>query len=649
MIPEIGYFTLVLSVMLAFMLSVLPLTGVYRNNEWLMATGRPLASGLFFMLFIGFLCLAYAMATDDFSVAYVSNHSNTALPMQFKISAIWGGHEGSMFLWVLILSGWVIAVAQFSKNLPTDMMATVMGLLGLICLGFVAFLILTSNPFDRILPNPPMEGRDLNPLLQDIGLILHPPMLYMGYVGFSVAFVFAIAALISGRMDTAWARWARPWTNVAWVFLTLGIALGSWWAYYELGWGGWWFWDPVENASFMPWLIGTALIHSMAVTEKRGAFKSWTVLLAIFAFSFSLLGTFLVRSGVLTSVHAFASDPSRGYFILALLAITIGGSLTLFAMRAPKMKSFSFFELYSRESFLFFNNILLTVAAFAVLLGTLMPLLFDIFQAGKISVGPPIFNMIFNSIMTILLILMGIGPLLRWKSDKFANFKMAKLIGAVSAVLIGLVFSFLYGSAISWKVTLGMALALWLLWSTVYSLIDKTKNASNFFEGLKKLNLGYYGMQLAHLGIAVAVVGVVLVSNYETEHDIRMSPGSMQSYDGYEFRFIGTTPVYGPNYQADRGLIEVYKDGELIAEMNPEKRNYYSGGNMMTEAAIHPGWFLDLYVAMGEPLGASGDWAVRIHVKPFVRWIWFGGLFMGLGGLLAIFDRRYRRKSGVEG
>jgi len=648
MIPEIGYFTLVLSVMLAFLLSVMPLVGVYRNNIWLMTSGKSLAIGMFTMLSIGMVCLGYAMATDDFSVSYVANQSNTALPFQYKISAIWGGHEGSMYLWVLILAAWVLAVATISKNLPTDMMATVMGLLGIISLGFILFLLLTSNPFERTFPNPPLEGRDLNPLLQDIGLILHPPMLYMGYVGFSVAFVFAIAALISGRLDTAWARWARPWTNVAWAFLTLGIALGSWWAYYELGWGGWWFWDPVENASFMPWLVGTALIHSLAVTEKRGAFKSWTVLLAIFAFSFSLLGTFLVRSGVLTSVHAFASDPSRGYFILVLLAITVGGSLALFAARAPAMRSFSFFNLYSRESFLFFNNILLTVAAFGVLLGTLMPLLFDIFQAGKISVGPPIFNMIFNSIMAILIALMGIGPLLRWKSDSFVKYRNIKIMGAVLSIIAALVFSITYGGEISWKVTAGMTLALWLLWSIGTSLKDKTKNAPSFGAGLKKLGLGYYGMFLAHLGVAITVIGIVVVSNYETEHDIRMSPDSVKTVGGYDFRFIGTTPVYGPNYQADRGIIEVSKNGQKVTELYPEKRNYFSGGNMMTEAAIHPGVFLDLYVALGESLSDKGDWAVRIHLKPFVRWVWFGALFMGIGGFLAIFDRRYRRKAAVE-
>jgi len=648
MIPEIGYFSLVLSIMLATLLSVMPLTGVYRNNIWLMSSGRSLAIGLFLVLLFSFILLAYSMATDDFSVAYAANHSNSKLPMMFKISAVWGGHEGSMLLWILILSSWAMAVAIFSRNLPTDMMATVMGLMGVITLGFLLFLLFTSNPFERMLPNPPLEGRDLNPLLQDIGLILHPPMLYMGYVGFSVAFVFAIAALISGRLDTAWARWARPWTNVAWVFLTLGIALGSWWAYYELGWGGWWFWDPVENASFMPWLVGTALVHSLAVTEKRGAFKSWTVMLAILAFSFSLLGTFLVRSGVLTSVHAFASDPERGYFILVLLAITIGGSLSLFAVRAPAMKSYSFFGLYSRESFLFFNNILLTVAAFGVLLGTLMPLLFDIFQAGKISVGPPIFNAIFNSIMVVLLALMALGPLIRWKSDSFGAFKNVKIGAALTAIVLAVVIGFLYGGEVTWKVSLGLTLALWLFWGILYSFHTKTRNAPSLLEGLKRLSVGYYGMQLAHFGMAVTVVGVVMVANYETENDVRMKIGSERVVGDYTFKLLGITPVRGPNYQADRGILEVYKDGKLVTEMQPEKRNYFSGGSMMTEAAIEAGWLMDLYVALGDEIVEGSDWAVRIHLKPFVRWIWYGPLFMGLGGLLAIFDRRYRKKVALE-
>ncbi|AJQ96721.1 heme lyase CcmF/NrfE family subunit [Gynuella sunshinyii] len=648
MIPEFGLFCLILALGLSFLLSTIPAWGYFKNNVWMMMSSRMLATGVFVMLAFAFGLLAYAMATDDFSVSYVASNSNSALPIYYKISAIWGGHEGSMLLWVLILSGWTLAVSAFSRSLPTDMLALVMSMLGVITLGFLIFVVLTSSPFDRVLPMPPADGRDLNPLLQDIGLILHPPMLYMGYVGFSVAFVFAIAALVSGQLDAAWAKWARPWTNVAWIFLTLGIALGSWWAYYELGWGGWWFWDPVENASFMPWLVGTALIHSLAVTEKRGAFKSWTVLLAIFAFSFSLLGTFLVRSGVLTSVHAFASDPKRGYFILTLLAIAIGGSLLLFALRAPSLRSFTYFKMMSRESFLFFNNILLAVAAFGVMLGTLLPLIFDVFQLGKISVGPPIFNTVFNTLMIVLLALLGVGQLLKWKSDNLAHTLKFQLISAPVSVVLAVLAVYVYAGSIVWPVVLGLSLVFWIISSVVISVRHNIRHASSFAAGLIKMNLSYYGMLIAHLGVVVTVVGVVMVANFQVEHDVRMSIGQEKSFSGYDFKFNGTEQVQGPNYLAERGSIDVSRDGRLIVVLHPEKRQYLAAGSIMTEADIQPGLTRDLYVALGEQLNDSGDWALRIHVKPFVRWIWFGALFMAFGGLLGMLDKRYRKTALKE-
>ena len=644
MIPELGHFSLILALVLSGVLAVFPLVGVAKNNAWLMASSQSLTTGVFVMLSAAMVFLGYAMATDDFSVSYVAGHSNSDLPMRYKISAIWGGHEGSMLLWIWILTLWMLAVSVFSRDLPKQMLATVLGVMGIVALGFILFVLLTSNPFDRLLPDVPADGRDLNPLLQDIGLILHPPMLYMGYVGFSVAFAFAVAALINGKMDTAWARWARPWTNIAWVFLTLGISLGSWWAYYELGWGGWWFWDPVENASFMPWLIGTALIHSLSVTEKRGVFKSWTLLLAIFAFSFSLLGTFLVRSGVLTSVHAFASDPDRGFFILALLAISIGGSLTLFAVRAPQLKSVSFFGLYSRESFLFFNNVLLATAAFAILLFTLWPLIADVLGLSKISFGPPRFNQMFNPIVGLLLVLLGVGQLLKWKRDRFDRLALAKVLGIVFAVVAGLGLSFLYNDEFTWKAWVGISLALWVIWSMGISLKTQTRHAPNFFAGLAKLSLGYYGMVMAHLGLAVTVIGVVMVSNFDSENDVRLSVGQTFSVQNYKFVFEGTEIVPGPNYQADRGIVKVYKDGEFYREMFPERRFYPVAGNIMTEVAIDSSIARDLYVALGEPIGEGGDWALRIYVKPFVIWLWLGSLFMGIGGTIAVADKRYRRR-----
>jgi len=554
-----------------------------------------------------------------------------------------GGHEGSRLLWALILSAWTVAVAIKSRDLPADIIARVLAVMGLVSVGFYLFILFTSSPFERYLPGFSQEGADLNPLLQDFGLIVHPPMLYMGYVGFAVSFAFAIAALLSGRLDAAWARWSRPWTSVAWAFLTLGIALGSWWAYYELGWGGWWFWDPVENASLMPWLVGTALMHSLAVTEKRGVFKSWTVLLAIFAFSLSLLGTFLVRSGVLTSVHAFASDPERGLFILIMLAIVIGGSLLLYALRAGQMRSESSFGLMSRESMLLVNNVLLVVACAMVLLGTIYPLIVDALGLGKLSVGPPYFNALFNPLMAILLLAMGVGAVSRWKQTPMTLIVQQLWLPGVMALLLGAVCAWLYSGELSPWVVLGLVLAWWVVLSGLRDLYNRLRHRSEKLKGLFRQSRSYYGMVLAHVGVAVTVVGVALVSIYSEQRDLRMQPGDTLSFRDYTFVFEGSKHVEGPNFTSDQGQIRVLHKGEPYAFMRPEKRLYTARGNVMTEEAIDPGFTRDLYVALGEPL-ENGAWAVRMQYKPYVRWLWLGGLLMTAGGLLAASDPRYRKR-----
>jgi len=644
MIPELGQYSLILALCLAVLLSVVPLVGASTGNQLWMGFARPLSKGMFLFLVISIFCLGYAFVTDDFSVTYVASNSNTALPVYYKISAIWGGHEGSLLLWVVILGGWIYAVAVKSSNLPQDIVARVLSVMGIIAVGFILFTLMTSSPFERYLPVFPKEGGDLNPLLQDIGLIIHPPMLYMGYVGFSVAFAFAIAALLSGQLDAAWARWSRPWTNVAWAFLTLGIALGSWWAYYELGWGGWWFWDPVENASFMPWLVGTALIHSLAVTEKRGVFKSWTVLLAIFAFSLSLLGTFLVRSGVLTSVHAFASDPERGYFILVLLAISIGGSLLLYAVKAAHVKAESTFELVSRETFLLLNNILLVVVAMMVLLGTLYPLLLDALQMGKISVGAPYFNAMFIPLMSILVVLMGVGAISRWKATKTEFLVKQLWMPFVAAVVIGCAMPLVADLDMNWGTLLGFILSLWVVFSGIRDMYNRVSGKRKPLKAVFGFSLSYYGMVLAHMGVAVSIIGIMMVSLYSENRDMRMEPGDRLAFKHYEFIFEGARQVEGPNYRSDQGVLTVLKGGEKYGVLYPEKRLYLARGNVMTEAAIDPGFFRDLYVALGEPL-ENGAWAVRMQYKPFVRWIWLGGLLMTFGGMLAAADRRYRKQA----
>ena len=641
MIPELGHIALIIAMALSALAMFIPLLGAQRGNINWMLMARPLTWGYSLFLTLSFGALALAFVQDDFSVAYIAKNSNSLLPVQYKISAVWGSHEGSLLLWVLLLSFWAVAVSIFSKRLPLDVLARVLAVMAIISLGFNLFLLLTSNPFLRILPNSPLDGGDLNPLLQDFGLIVHPPMLYMGYVGFAVSFAFAIAALMTGRLDAAWARWSRPWTTLAWGFLTMGIALGSWWAYYELGWGGWWFWDPVENASFMPWLVGTALIHSLAVTEKRGAFKSWTLLLAIFAFSLSLLGTFLVRSGVLNSVHAFASDPGRGLFILALLTICIGGSLLLYAIKAPAVMTKVTFNWLSRESFLLANNLLLVIVTAMVLLGTVFPLIADFFFATKISVGPPYFNLFFVPLMSVLVVLMNIGMMARWKKTTTNVFVKSLWPALAIVVVMSIAFPLVYGRELNYQVIWGVALCSWLIAGTLLDLWNKAAHSAGRIQGLKRIKPSYYGMVLGHLGVAVTAMGIAIVSNYTIEKDVRMAPGDSLTFLDYEFKFSGVEKRQGPNYIADHGTLEVWEDNELYDVLHPQKRNYPAARNVMTEADIKPGLFRDLYVALGEPLD-NGAWAVRVHYKPYVRWLWLGAILMALGGLLAASDRRYR-------
>ena len=648
MIPEIGNVALILSLFLAVSLSLLPMLGSYTGQTRLMLSAKPLSVGLGVMLLIAFAMLTVAFAQDDFSVRYVAQNSNTALPIQYKISAVWGGHEGSLLLWVVILGMWTMAVSLLSKTLPLIMQARVLAVMGMIGVGFISFTLLTSNPFWRLLPEAALQGADLNPLLQDFGLIVHPPMLYMGYVGFSVAFAFAIAALLDGHYDAAWVRWSRPWTSVAWAFLTAGIALGSWWAYYELGWGGWWFWDPVENASFMPWLVGTALLHSLAVSEKRGLFKNWTLLLAILAFSLSLLGTFLVRSGVLTSVHAFASDPDRGYFVLVLLAITVGGSLLLFALRATTVESQVGYRFWSRETFLLSNNVLLVIAALTILLGTLYPLFLDALGGGKISVGPPYFNAAFVPLMVLLVVAMGFGLGSKWKRINPTELLRLLRSPALIAVVLGLAFPFTYAGEFNASTALAAALLVWLLAASWVDLSRRLRH-QNWWRGLRQLNPGYYGMLMAHFGVGVMALGIAVVSHYSVQKDLRMGVGDQATLGQYEFTFMGVKNVVGPNFTAVEGQVKVVKDSDFVAYLLPQKRTYTSRGQVMTEASIDPALSRDIYVAMGEPL-SDGAWAMRLHIKPLIRWIWLGALMMALGGMLAVWDKRYRRtKSTTNG
>ena len=649
MIPELGHFAMILALLLAVVQGTLPIIGAAKGmREW-MAVARPAAFGQAFFVAFAWGCLVYSFVTSDFSVINVATNSNTLLPVEYKVAASWGSHEGSLLLWVLMLAGWGLAVAIFSRHLPEEMVARVLGVMGLVSIGFITFMLATSDPFDRMFPAA-VEGRDLNPLLQDPGMVFHPPLLYMGYVGFSVAFSFAIAALLGGKLDAAWARWSRPWTTVAWCFLTLGIALGSWWAYYELGWGGWWFWDPVENASFVPWLIGTALIHSLAVTEKRGTFKAWTVLLAIFAFSMSLLGTFLVRSGVLTSVHAFATDPARGVFILIFLVLVIGSSLALFAWRAPSIGLGGRFEGLSRESLLLGNNVLLAVATGTVLLGTLYPLFLDALGMGKISVGPPYFDAVFVPVMAPLVFLMGVGPIARWKSaqlpDLWTRLKWALAISLILGVSLPFVAVADDPERLSWTpmAAFGYWMAAWIAVTTLEMIRRQIRHAQgSLLARLGAQPRGWWGMILAHLGIAVFIVGVTSVRSYEVERDVKISPGEVITVDEYTFKFNGVKEVDGPNFRAAQGNFTLFHRDRVIDTLEPEKRVFFARASEMpmTEAAIRSSITGDVYVSLGEPVG-DGAWTARIYYKPFVTWIWGGCVLMALGGFVAMSDRRYR-------
>ena len=641
MVPELGHYALVLALCTALVLASLPLAGAATGRTNWMAVAGAAAWGQFLFVALAYGTLTYAFVVSDFSVLYVANNSNSALPLIYKISGVWGAHEGSLLLWVLILTGWTAAVALFSRSLSDEMRARVLAVLGLVSIGFLLFTLFTSNPFARHFP-PAADGADLNPLLQDPGMAIHPPMLYMGYVGFAVPFAFAIAALIGGRLDSAWARWSRPWTIMAWSFLTMGITLGSWWAYYELGWGGWWFWDPVENASFMPWLVGTALVHSLAMTEKRGMFRSWTVLLAILAFSLSLLGTFLVRSGVLTSVHAFATDPERGVFILAFLAIVIGGSLSLYAWRASQVRVSGHFGWLSRESLLLLNNVFLVVAAATILLGTIYPLILDALGKGKISVGPPYFNTVFLPLMVPLLFLAGIGPVTQWRQHSLIRLGKDLRLVFIATVLITALSVYLLDSPRVVAILVGVGLSVWLISSSVNTLRERMVRRRRTGFSAFSLPRGVYGMTLAHIGLAVTAIGVTVAIAGSDEQDVRMAVGDSKRLGEYTFHLQSVERHQGPNYVARIGVMKVTRDDQEVTVLRPEKRHYAVRGNVMTEAGIDSGLTRDLYVSLGEPLDDDEQvWSVRLYYKPFISWIWWGGALMALGGILAASDRRY--------
>ena len=641
MIAELGNYALALSLAIAILLAIFPLWGAEKGSVQMMSLARPMTYGLFVVLTFSFGALFYLFAVNDFSVQYVVNNSNTTLPIYYRLSAVWGSHEGSLLLWIWLLSLWSAAVALFSKHLPQEATARVLGIMGIISIGFLLFMLFTSNPFNRTFPEFPVDGKELNPLLQDVGLIFHPPLLYMGYVGFSVAFAFAIAFLMTGKLDTAWARWSRPWTMAAWVFLTLGIVLGSWWAYYELGWGGWWFWDPVENASFMPWLAGTALLHSLAVTEKRGSFKAWTVLLAILAFSLCLLGTFLVRSGILVSVHAFASDPTRGLYVLAYLIVVIGGSLTLYAYKGSQIRSRDNAERYSRESLLLLNNILLMTALCVVLLGTLLPLVHKQLGLGSISIGAPFFDQMFLIIMTPFALLLGIGPLVKWRRDQFSAIRTPVIFSLIIMLIAGFALPYLLQDKLTVSAVLGTMMAVIIVLLSLYEMHQRATHRESFLKGVRKLSRSHWGMVLAHLGLAMTVWGIAFSQNYSVERDVRMSVGDTVQIADYDFTFKGISDANGPNYIGGKAQIDITYHGKQEATLFAEKRLYTVSKMPMTEAAIDWGFTRDLYVALGEKL-ENNAWALRLYYKPFIRWIWLGGLFMALGGLLCMFDRRYR-------
>ncbi|QLB21061.1 c-type cytochrome biogenesis protein CcmF [Vespertiliibacter pulmonis] len=647
MIAELGNYALALSLALSILLGILPLVGAEKGNATLISLARPITWALFLALSIAFSSLFYLFVVNDFSVQYVVNNSNTLLPLEYRLAAVWGSHEGSLLLWIWLLSLWSVAVAIFSRKMPEEAVARVLGVMGIVSIGFIIFIIFTSNPFERTFPDFPADGRELNPMLQDIGLIFHPPLLYMGYVGFSVAFAFAIASLMTGRLDTAWARWSRPWTMAAWMFLTLGIVLGSWWAYYELGWGGWWFWDPVENASLMPWIAGTALIHSLAVTEKRATFKAWTVLLAILAFSLCLLGTFLVRSGVLVSVHAFASDPTRGLYILAYLAVIIGGSLLLYAYQGNKIKSLDNYQTYSRESVLLLNNVMLMAFLSVVLLGTILPLVHKEIGLGSISIGAPFFDRMFMLLMIPFAFLLGIGPLVKWRRDQFSAIRTPVFISLILMLLCGVGLPYLFGNLITLSAVLGTMMSMIIVLLSLYELHQRASHRSSFFTGITKLSRSHWGMISAHLGVAMTVFGIAFSHNFSIEKNVRMNIGDSVQILDYNFTFKGLKDSDGANYVGGTAEIEITQHGKYEATLHAEKRFYNVSKMGMTEAAIDWGFTRDLYAALGEQL-EDGSWGIRLYYKPFIRWIWFGGLFMVLGGLLCILDKRYRLRSTTK-
>jgi cytochrome c-type biogenesis protein CcmF len=638
MAPELGIFALILAFVLSISQAFFGLTGAWRGKPVWMSVARPAVTGQFVFVALAFACLVYSFVNDDFSVLYVARNSNSHLPLFYKVAALWGAHEGSLLLWILILSIWSVSVAAFSRLLPISFSSRVLGVMGLVSSGFMLFTLWTSNPFQRLIPTAE-DGADLNPVLQDFALAIHPPMLYMGYVGFSVAFAFAIAAMLEGRLDQTWAKWTRPWTIFAWLFQTIGIALGSWWAYYELGWGGWWFWDPVENASFMPWLVGTALIHSLSVTEKRGIFKSWTLLLAIFAFSLSLVGTFLVRSGVLVSVHSFATDPTRGLYILAFLVVTIGGSLTLYAWRAPKLYAPGGFQLFSREFFLLVNNVILVCVAALVLWGTLSPLLYEELGLGKISVGPPVFALMFLVPMLPLLAFLAVGMHSAWRRGKLDVAAKTLLWLLAAAALVAVAIQGLAFGTFHWVGLVGFTFGFWIIFSAVLDPIRRWR------RGLK-FSGAFLGMAIAHAGVGMFAIGASGVESYKIEKDVALKPGGSFAIAGYDFRFVKAADVRGPNYDAVEATVEVSRDGKPVTVLRPQKRHFWVQQTDNSQAAISVNWSRDLFVAMGNPLG-EGAWSMRIQYKPLVRYIWLGALVMAVGGFMAATDRRYRVKVPV--
>lgn len=641
MIAELGNYGLALALALSIFLAILPLVGAEKGNAKLMALGRPLTWAMFLALSLSFGSLFYLFALNDFSVQYVVNNSNSTLPLQYRLSAVWGSHEGSLLLWIWLLALWAVGVATFTRKMPEEAVARVLSVMGLISIGFMVFIIFSSNPFNRTFPDFPADGRELNPMLQDVGLIFHPPLLYMGYVGFSVAFAFAIASLMTGKLDTAWARWSRPWTMAAWVFLTLGIVLGSWWAYYELGWGGWWFWDPVENASLMPWLAGTALIHSLAVTEKRSTFKAWTVLLAILAFSLCLLGTFLVRSGILVSVHAFASDPTRGLYILAYLVFVIGGSLLLYAFQGTKIKSLDNYQRYSRETLLLLNNVMLMAFLSVVFLGTILPLIHKQIGLGSVSIGAPFFNQMFLILMVPFAFILGIGPLVKWRRDQISAIRTPVMISLVMMIALGFGLPYLVGNRITATSVMGVMMSAIIVILSLYEMHTRATHRHSFLTGIFKLSRSHWGMVFAHLGVAMTVFGIAMSHNFSIEKDVRMREGDSVQILDYNFTFKGLKITDGANYQGGTAEIEITRNGKQEAILHAEKRFYNVSKMGMTEAAIDWEFSRDLYAALGEQLD-DGSWGLRLYYKPFIRWIWLGGLFMALGGLLCMLDKRYR-------